>query len=71
MDFFEGLKSYGYWAYLAIIGYLGWNHKRIDAVITDQAVTRQDVKNLTSTVDHIRVGVDMLTKHLLDKDRKK
>jgi hypothetical protein len=70
MDFLGDLKVYGYWIYLAIAGYMGWNHKRIDNVIKESAVTRQDVTNLKDTVDHIRNGVDKLTERLIDQTKK-
>lgn len=66
MDFWSEFKTYGYWLYLAIAGYVGWNHNRIDGVIKEQASTRQDVANLKDTINHISNGVDMLTKHLLE-----
>lgn len=42
----DGIKDYLYWVYLAIAGYVGWNHKRIDDVIKEQAITAHKVSAL-------------------------
>lgn len=68
-SFLDHLKDYGYWMYLAVAGYLGWNHKRLDLVIQEQVKTAQKVEDLKETLEHVRDGVDKLTDHLLTTKR--
>jgi hypothetical protein len=70
-SFLESLKSYGYWAYLGIAGYVSWNHKRVDNLIKDQATTGQKVEDLKDLLEHVRQGVDRLNGHLIDSKNKK
>ncbi len=70
-QFFIAIKEYMHLIYLAVAGYLGWNHKRIDNVILEQTKTAEKVENLKETLDHIRQSVDKLTTHLIDNSRQR
>jgi len=69
-SFIEQARDYIYWVYLAAVGYIGWNHKRVDSVIEAQGKTEQKVNDLKEDLQHVRQGVDRLTEHLLDKAKK-
>lgn len=66
----QSIKDYIYMGYIAVVGYLGWNHRRLDSVILEQSKTAQKVESLEDTLDHVRKGVDKLIDHLLDNREK-
>ncbi len=68
MDFLGDIKVYANWLYLAIAGYLGWNHKRIDNVIVQQAIANQKIVSLEENIKHIRDGVDKLTNRFINEN---
>lgn len=66
-SFWQDIKDYFYYIYVIIIGYLTWNHKRLDKVTQDTLMLDEKVNNIEKDLDHIRQGIDKLTYHLLDK----
>lgn len=69
MELWNDVKEYFYYVYMVVIGYLTWNHKRVDKVVQDTSRMDQELDDLKDNVKHIRDGVDRLTFHLLRKEK--